>query len=83
MSACIEKNALTLFINIAIDQSCIENQIVTRQLAVRNIRHYLVHHQPKDSYNMYDLPSAYDFLENPPSKEKMEMSTKRTHSWQC
>ena len=39
VGACIEKNVLTLFCNIARDQSCIENQTATRQLAVRNI-HY-------------------------------------------
>ena len=70
VGACIEKNALTLFCNIARDQSCIENQIATRQLAVRDITYVSWFSTIRKTLNMYDLPSAYELLENPPTKEK-------------
>ena len=63
-------NALTLFCNIARDQSCIKKQIATRQLAVRNITDIPWFSINRKTLNMYDLPSAYDLLENPSSKEK-------------
>ena len=37
VSVCVDKNALILFCNIARDPNCTENQIATRQLAVRSI----------------------------------------------
>ena len=70
VGACIEKNALTLFCNIARDQSCIDHQIATRQLAVRDITDVSWFSTIRKTLNMYDLPSAYELLENPPTKEK-------------
>ena len=70
VGACIEKNALTLFCNIARDQSCIENQNATRQLTVRDITDVSWFSTIRKTLNMYDLPSAYELVENPPTKEK-------------
>ena len=81
VNVCIEKNALALFCSIARDQTCMENQIAKRHLAVKdlndtswfsNIRHIL---------NSYDLPSAYALLENPSSKDQWKKTVKsKIHS---
>ena len=76
VSACVEKNALTLLCNIARDPICIENQIATRQLADRSTTDISWFSNIRNILNAYELPSAYDPSENPPSKEQWKRRLK-------
>ena len=74
ISACIEKNILSLFGRVVRDQSSIENDIAVRQLAVRSISEKSWFSSVRIILNTYDLPSAYELLENPPTKEQWKKS---------
>ena len=76
ISACIEKNILSLFGRVVRDQSSIENDIAVRQLAVRSISEKSWFSSVRIILNTYDLPSAYELLENPPTKEQWKKSVK-------
>ena len=76
ISACIEKNILSLFGRVVRDQSSIESDITERQLAVRSISDKSWFSSVRIILNTYDLPSAYELLENPPTKEQWKKSFK-------
>ena len=76
ISACIEKNILPLFGSVVRDQSSIENDIAVRQLAVRSITEKSWFSSVRIILNTHDLPSAYELLEKPPSKEQWKNSVK-------
>lgn len=73
---CIEKNALSLFCNIARDPDSIENQIARRQLAVKNLTDSSWFSTIRCILNSYNLPTAYDLLETTPTKEKWKQTVK-------
>ena len=52
-------NALTVFRGVARDPNCIENQIATRQFAIRNITDTSWFSNIRGILNTYDLPSTY------------------------
>ena len=76
ISACTEKNILSLFGRVVRDQSSIENDIAVRQLAVRSITEKSWFSSARIILNTYDLPLAYKLLENPPSKEQWKKFVK-------
>ena len=76
ISVCIEKNILSLFGRVVRDRNSIEHELATRQLAVRSITEKSWFSSVRMVLNAYDLPSAYDLIENPPSKEQWKKTVK-------
>ena len=70
VSICVEKNILSLFGRVVRDQLSIENGIAVRQLAVRSITEKSWFSSVRMVLNAYSLPSAYELLNNTPSKEQ-------------
>ena len=70
VNVCIEKNMFSLFGSITRDQSCIENQIARRQLTVKDIADKIWFSSVRSILNDYMLPTAYELIDNPPSKEQ-------------
>ena len=68
VNVCIEKNTLSLFGRIARDQSCIENDLAKRQLAVRDLSDKSWFSLVRNILNTYWLPTAYELLEHPPQE---------------
>ena len=66
VNICIEKNMLSLFGSITRAQSCIENQIARRQLAVKDIADKSWFSSVRSILNDYMLPTAYELIDNPP-----------------
>ena len=64
----IEKNTLSLFGRIARDQSCIENDLAKRQLAVRDPSDKSWFSSVRNILNTYWLPTAYELMEHPPQE---------------
>ena len=81
VNVCVETKALSLFCSIARDQTCIENQIAKRQLAVKDLNDTSWFSNIRRILNSYDLPSAYALLENPTSKDQWKKTVKsKIHS---
>ena len=76
VSACVEKNILSLFGRVVRDQSSFENELALRQFAVRSITEKSWFSSVRVVLNAYLLPSAYELLENPPSKEQWKKTVK-------
>ena len=77
VSVCVEKNILSLFSRVVRDQLSIENDIAVRQLAVRSITEKSWFSSVRMVLNAYSLPSAYELLNNPPSKEQWKKKTQQ------
>ena len=78
----IEKNTLSLFGRIARDQSCIENDLAKRQLAVRDPSDKSWFSSVRNILNTYWLPTAYELMEHPPSREQWKKQVKcQLHSY--
>ena len=76
ISVCIEKNILSLFGRVVRDRDSIEHELAIRQLAVRSITEKSWFSSVRLVLNAYDLPSAYELIENPPSKEQWKKTVK-------
>ena len=72
----LEKNILNLFGRVARDQSCIENDLAKRQLAVRDPSDKSWFSSVRNILNTYWLPTAYEILEHPPSSEQWKKQVK-------
>lgn len=68
IQALVERNVLTFFRSMVIDRTTKEYEIVTRQLAMKDMDSKSWVILVKKLLNKYDLPSAYVIIENPPSK---------------
>ena len=77
INVCIEKNILSLFGRIARDQSCIENDLAKRQLAVRDPSDKSWFSSVRNILNTYWLPTAYEILEHPPPHPSSEQWKKQ------
>ena len=73
---CVEKNILSLFGRVVRDQSSIENELGVRQFAIRSITEKSWFSSVRVVLNAYSLPSAYELLKNPPSKEQWKKTVK-------
>ena len=73
----IEKRTLTTFVRFIRDQSSAEFQIIKRQIAIKGLdsKSWTVH--VRKLLHKFKLPSAYELLENPPSKEIWKQSVKK------
>ncbi len=69
-SVILERNTLTLFANLIRDKSTLEWQIIRRQLAVKSKDSNTWINTIKDILLQYNLPSAYELFNNPPSKHQ-------------
>ena len=76
INVCIEKNILNLFGRVARDQSCIENDLAKRQLAVRDPSDKSWFSSVRNILNTYWLPTAYEIFEHPPSSEEWKKQVK-------
>ena len=76
ISVCVDKNILSLFGRVVRDQSSIENELAVRQLAIRSITKKSWFSSVRVVLNAYSLPSAYELLKNPPSKEQWKKTVK-------
>ena len=72
----MEKNILSLFGRVLRDQSSIENELAVRQLAIMSITEKDWFSSVRVVLNAYSLPSAYELLKNPPSKEQWKKTVK-------
>ena len=70
IGACIDKNILTLFCNIAWDPQCTEYDIALRQMAVKKSNDLSLFSKVRNTLESYALPSAYQLLGDPPSKDQ-------------
>jgi hypothetical protein len=66
----IEKNSLGAFYNITISKGFMEYEIARRQLALKDhhIHSWFTH--IRKLLQMYNLPTAYDMMGNPPTKHQ-------------
>ncbi len=70
ITAQIEKNVLTTFYNIAKQPECIEHELVQRQLAIKDESSNSWFTYVRQLLQKYNLPSAYEIMDQPPSKSK-------------
>ena len=73
---CVKKKILSLFGRVVRDQSSIENGLAVQQLAIRSIIEKSWFSSVRVVLNAYSLPSAYELLKNPPSKEQWKETVK-------
>ena len=70
ITAQIEKNVLTTFFNIARQPECIEHELACRQLAIKDESSNSWFTYVRCLLQKYELPTAYEIMECPPSKIK-------------
>jgi len=68
MTSTIEVNALTLFGNVIREYGTTEYAIAKRQLALKDENSHSWFANVRQILLKYDLPSAFDLLQNPPNK---------------
>ena len=66
----IQKNTLNMFRNILDNPDLVEYEIVERQLIMKNLNEKSWVNDVKCIHKVLNLPSAYELLENIPSKER-------------
>ena len=71
-----KRTSYHLFGRVVRDQSFIENELAVRQLAIRGITEKSWFSSVRVVLNAYPLPSAYELLKNPPSKEQWKKTVK-------
>ena len=62
----IQKNTINMFRNILTNKDSVEYQVVERQLIMKDCDEISWINEVKT----LDLPTAYELLENPPTKER-------------
>lgn len=68
VEATIDKNILTLFLNMARLDGSREKSILQRQLAVKDEKSHSFIITVKEKLRKYDLPTAFTLLRSPPTK---------------
>ena len=74
----IDRNIFKLFVNVISQPSTKEHEIFTRQLAVKGPNSNSWITCVKDALARYDLPTAYDLAEHPPSKAGWKRTVRST-----
>ena len=75
-SAILARNTLTLYVSMLRDPAGLERQIIERQLAVKTMESKSWIVTVKELLLEYDLPSAYELFNNPPSKRQWKCTLK-------
>ena len=76
ISSQIDINALTLFGSIIRSQGSIEKEVAVRQLAIKEEESKSWFIYIRKTLNKYDLPSAYDLLSSPPTRNAWKSAIK-------
>ena len=66
----VHKNALTTFLNMIRLKGSIENDIALRQIVMKDVKDKSWFMFVREILHMYDLPSIFQLLSNPPSKNE-------------
>ena len=70
LDAVVHKNALTTFLNMIRLKGSIENDIALRQIVMKDVKDKSWFMFVREILHMYDLPSIFQLLSNPPSKNE-------------
>ena len=70
LNAVVHKNALTTFLNMIRLKGSIENDIALRQIVMKDVKDKSWFMFVREILHMYNLPSIFQLLSNPPSKNE-------------
>ncbi|CAC5378654.1 unnamed protein product [Mytilus coruscus] len=79
----IHKRILKTFKNIIRNENSIERKLAIRQLATKSLQSGSLFTKTVEIANIYDLPSPYDTIDNPPGKQLWKNLVNKTVGNHC
>ena len=71
----LHKNLLNMYVNMIRNDNSIEYEIAHRQLVMIDPQQKSLFNYIRDILNLYELPSIFSLLNNPPTKEEWKGSS--------